>query len=90
MGSPLVLTLDVPADSLAASLLDLTPAQVYEVTVRANTSVGFGSRSGPVIAITGTDSECAHSHTTHTEPITLHALLFSRANTTCSVVCMKS
>ena len=77
VGSPLVVTLDVPADSLAASLLDLTPAQVYEVTVRANTSVGFGSRSGSVTATTGTDSGCAHSHTTPTAPITLHALFLA-------------
>ena len=64
VGTTPVLTLDVPADSpLAASLPDLTPAQIYEVTVRANTSVGFGNRSAPVRATTGMDSECVHTLT---------------------------
>ena len=55
-GSSNVLTLDVPAESLAASLEDLTPAQQYRVTVRANTSVGFGDRSANVTATPGMDS----------------------------------
>ena len=58
------MTLDVPAKSLIASLEDLTPAQVYQVTVRANTSVGFGSSSEPVRATTEMDSECDHTHCT--------------------------
>ena len=71
------MTLDVPAESLAASLVELTPAQVYQVTVRANTSVGFGSRSEPVRATTGLDSECDHTHNTqhytpHPQHTTLH------------------
>ena len=69
VGSSDVLTLDVPAESLAASLEDLTPAQQYQVTVRANTSVGFGVRSAPVMATTGMDSECHHTHATPTTPI---------------------
>ena len=64
MGSSDVLTLDVPAEFLAASLEDLTPAEQYRVTVRANTSVGFGDRSAPVMAATGMDSECHHTHNT--------------------------
>ena len=64
-GTPPLLTLDVPAGTLTASLPDLTPAQVYLITVRANTSVGFGSRSEPVRATTVTDSESAHGHTSH-------------------------
>ena len=62
------MTLDVPAESLAASLVELTPAQVYQMTVRANTSVGFGDSSEPVRATTGMDSECDHStpHPQHT------------------------
>ena len=72
------MTLDVPAESLTASLVELTPAQVYQVTVRANTSVGFGSRSEPVRATTGMDSECDCStphpqhYTTHPQRTTLH------------------
>ena len=66
------MTLDVPAESLAASLVELTPAQVYQVTVRANTSVGFGDRSELVRATTGMDSECDHS-TPHPQHTTLHA-----------------
>ena len=61
--TPPLLTLNVPADTLNASLPDLTPAQLYVITVRANTSVGFGSRSEPVRATTVTDSESAHGHT---------------------------
>ena len=78
------MTLDVPAQSLAASLVELTPAQVYQVTVRANTSVGFGSSSEPVRTTTGMDSECDCStphpqhRTVHTTPTThnipLHTL----------------
>ena len=65
------MTLDVPAESLAASLVELTPAQVYQVTVRASTIVGFGSSSEPVRATTGMDSECDHS-TPHPQDTTLH------------------
>jgi len=68
------MTLDVPAQSLVASLVELTPAQEYQVTVRANTSVGFGSSSEPVRATTGMDSECDHStpHPQHTILTTHH------------------
>ena len=66
------MTLDVPAESLAASLVELTPAQVYQVTVRANTSVGFGSRSEPARATTEMDSECNHTHCTPTTHNTTH------------------
>ena len=69
-----MLTLDVPAASLAASLEDLTPAQQYQVTVRANTSVGFGDRSAPVMATTEKDSECTtpmpHPQYTYATPTT--------------------
>ena len=65
------MTLDVPAESLAASLVELTPAQVYQVTVRASTSVGFGSSSEPVRATTGMDSECDRS-TPHPQHTTQH------------------
>ena len=66
------MTLDVPAESLAASLVELTPAQVYQVTVRANTSVGFGSSSEPVTATTERDSECDHTHCTPATHNTTH------------------
>ena len=66
------MTLYVPAKSLTASLEDLTPAQVYQVTVRANTSVGFGSSSEPVRATTERDSECDHTHCTHATHNTTH------------------
>ena len=66
------MTLDVPAESLAASLVGLTPAQVYQVTVRANTSVGFGSSSEPVRATTERDSECDHTHCTPATHNTTH------------------
>ena len=108
-GSSDLLALDVPAESLAASLEDLTPAQQYRVTVRANTSVGFGDTSAPVVATTGMDSECHHTHATptthpqhlchtHNTPMphpqhtsqqyTTLLVLFSTANTACSVHCV--
>ena len=65
------MTLDVPAESLAASLVELTPAQVYQVTVRASTSVGFGSSSEPVRTTTEMDSECDCS-TPHPQHRTVH------------------